>query len=94
MLVHFREKISLSLVNKVNQQIVSLAQPHLRPIIRGKAGKNVEFGAKLSASCFDGYVFLDHISYDTGLTQNVANVGANGIGFANLRYALTIPSRL
>jgi IS5 family transposase len=30
----------------------------------GKAGKSVEFGAKLSASYFDGYVFLDHISWD------------------------------
>ena len=24
----------------------------------------MEFGAKLSASCFNGYVFLDHISWD------------------------------
>ncbi len=39
-------------------------QPHIRPIVRGKAGKAVEFGAKLSASYFNGYVFLDHISWD------------------------------
>ena len=44
--------------------IVSLTQPNIRPIIRGKAGKRTEFGAKLSASCYDGYVFLDHISWD------------------------------
>ncbi|NJN11492.1 MAG: IS5 family transposase [Richelia sp. RM1_1_1] len=48
----------------IDDRIVSLNQPHIRPIIRGKAGKAVEFGAKLSASCFDGYVFLDHISWD------------------------------
>lgn len=48
----------------IDDRIVSLTQPHIRPIIRGKAGKSVEFGAKLSASCFDGYVFLDHISWD------------------------------
>ena len=36
----------------------------IRPIIRGKAGKRTEFGAKLSASCYNGYVFLDHISWD------------------------------
>ena len=48
----------------IDDRIVSLNQPHIRPIIRGKAGKSVEFGAKLSASCFDGYVFLDHISWD------------------------------
>ena len=48
----------------IDDRIVSLSQPHIRPIVRGKAGKAVEFGAKLSASCFDGYVFLDHISWD------------------------------
>jgi IS5 family transposase len=49
---------------KIEDRIVSLTQPHIRPIIRGKAGKKTEFGAKLSASCYDGYVFLDHISWD------------------------------
>ncbi len=48
----------------VEDRIVSLNQPHIRPIIRGKAGKTVEFGAKLSASYMNGYVFLDHISWD------------------------------
>ena len=48
----------------IEDRIVSLSQPHIRPIVRGKAGKNVEFGAKLSASCFEGYVFLDRMSWD------------------------------
>jgi transposase, IS5 family len=48
----------------IEDRIVSLSQPHIRPIVRGKARTNVEFGAKFSASCFDGYVFLDHISWD------------------------------
>ncbi|BAY30345.1 transposase [Nostoc carneum NIES-2107] len=48
----------------IDDRIVSLSQPHIRPIVRGKAGKAVEFGAKLSASYFEGYVFLDHISWD------------------------------
>lgn len=50
--------------NSIDDRIVSLNQPHIRPIVRGKAGKPVEFGAKLSASYFDGYVFLDHISWN------------------------------
>lgn len=50
--------------NKIEDRIVSLTQPHIRPIIRGKAGKHTEFGAKLSASSFEGYVFLDRISWD------------------------------
>jgi flagellar motility protein MotE (MotC chaperone) len=48
----------------IEDRIVSLSQPHIRPIVRGKAGKSVEFGAKLSASCFEGYVFLDRMSWD------------------------------
>ncbi len=42
-----------------------LSQPHIRPIVRGKAGKKVERRAKLSASCFEGYVFLDRMSWDS-----------------------------
>jgi transposase, IS5 family len=50
--------------NRIDDRIVSLTQPHIRPIVRGKAGTPVEFGAKLSASCWNGYVFLDRISWD------------------------------
>jgi hypothetical protein len=50
--------------HSIEDRIVSLTQPHIRPIVRGKAGKSVEFGAKLSASCRNGYVFLDRISWD------------------------------
>jgi flagellar basal body rod protein FlgC len=49
---------------RIDDRIVSINQPHVRPIVRGKAGKNTEFGAKISASCIDGYVFLDRISWD------------------------------
>jgi hypothetical protein len=48
----------------ISERIVSLSQPHIRPIVRGKAGKSVEFGAKISATCFEGYVFLDRMSWD------------------------------
>lgn len=50
--------------NRIDDRIISLTQPHIRPIVRGKAGTPVEFGAKLSASCVNGYVFLDRISWD------------------------------
>jgi len=51
-------------VHRIDNRIVSLSQPHIRPIVRGKAGVPVEFGAKISASVRDGYVFLDRISWD------------------------------
>ncbi len=50
--------------NRIDDRIVSISQPHIRPLVRGKAGKTVEFGAKLSVSCFENYVFLDHLSWD------------------------------
>ena len=51
-------------VSKVENRIVSITQPHIRPIVRGKAGKNVEFGAKISMSVIDGFCFIDHLSWD------------------------------
>jgi len=50
--------------HQIDHRIVSISQPHVRPIVRGKAGKNVEFGAKLSLSLVDGYSYLYHISWD------------------------------
>lgn len=45
-------------------RIVSISQPHVRPIVRGKASQRVEFGAKISASHVDGYLFLERFSWD------------------------------
>ena len=50
--------------HQVSDRIVNVSQPYVRPIVRGKAGKDVEFGAKISASVVNGYVFLDHLSWD------------------------------
>ena len=50
--------------NKINDRIVSVSQPHVRPIKRGKAGASAEFGAKISASLVDGFFFLDRLGWD------------------------------
>jgi len=50
--------------NKINDRIVSISQPHVRPIKRGKAGASTEFGAKISASLVNGFCFLDRLSWD------------------------------
>ena len=52
-------------VNRVDNRIVSISQPHIRPIVRGKAGKAVEFGAKISLSLVDGFSFIDNLSWDS-----------------------------
>ena len=49
---------------RVDDRIVSISQPHVRPIKRGKAGSNTEFGAKLSVSLVDCFAFVDRISWD------------------------------
>ena len=50
---------------RCDDRIVSIHQPHVRPIVRGKANKSVEFGAKLSVSLTtSGIACVDHISWD------------------------------
>ena len=51
-------------VKSVPHRIVSIHQPHIRPIVRGKAGAHTEFGAKISISVVDGWSFLDTINFD------------------------------
>ncbi len=48
----------------VPDRIVSVGQPFLRPIVRGKAGKPVEFGAKLDISVVGGWTRLECFSFD------------------------------
>lgn len=50
--------------HKMADRIVSINQPYVRPIVRGKSGKEVEFGAKTSVSVVDGYVYLDRLNWD------------------------------
>lgn len=49
---------------KVPDRIVSLHKPYVRPIIRGKEVKPVEFGAKINMLQVDGINFIEHLSYD------------------------------
>ena len=50
-------------INSVEDRIVSIHQPHVRPIVRGKAGAHTEFGAKVSVSVVNGWTFTDTISF-------------------------------
>ena len=63
----FHEQQKEMLNNKthcVEDRIVSLAQPWIRPIVRGKTKAPTEFGAKLSISVVNGYTFIDRLSFD------------------------------
>lgn len=48
----------------VKDRIVSLHLPHIRPIVRGKEGKDVEFGPKALLSWVGRFCFLDHLGFD------------------------------
>lgn len=49
---------------RIDDRIVSISQPHVRPIKRGKAAADTEFGAKVSISLVNGISFVDTISWD------------------------------
>ena len=61
--------------HKVSDRIVSLHMPFVRPIVRGKASADVEFGAKLAISIVNGYTYMEHLSFDAyneGITLEVS----------------------
>ena len=52
-------------VHKVENRIVSISQPWVRPIVWGKVKAPVEFGAKLDLSIdAEGYARIENISFD------------------------------
>ena len=50
--------------HSIEDRIVSIHQPHVRPIVRGKSRAYVEFGSKIHVSVIDGISFLDELSWD------------------------------
>ena len=58
---HFRNNDSRE---SIPNRIVSLSKPHLRPIVRGKEVKSVEFGAKVNNILVDGISFIEKLSFN------------------------------
>ena len=54
---HFNKK-------EVKHRIVSIDRPYIRPIVRGKENKRVEFGAKVNNIQIDGVSFIEHHSFE------------------------------
>jgi hypothetical protein len=60
----------------VKDRIVSISKSYIRPIVRGKEVKPVEFGAKVNMIQFDGINFIEHLSFNafnegTRLVQSI-----------------------
>ena len=50
--------------HQVAGRIVSIHQPWIRPIVRGKTNAPVEFGAKVAISMVDGYAQIDKLDWN------------------------------
>jgi hypothetical protein len=55
--------------HRVDDRIVSIHQPHVRPIVRGKSKADVEFGARINLSLIDGICFLEELSWDEAVSK-------------------------
>lgn len=63
--VHRQQKHMLDTrTHRADRRIVNFAQPHLRPIVRGKAGAKVEFGAKILVAVENGHTFVVRSSWE------------------------------
>ena len=64
--------------HSVPDRIVSISKSYVRPIVRGKEVKQVEFGAKVNMIQVDGINFIEHLSFNpfnegTRLIESVRN---------------------
>lgn len=97
--IHTQQQLLFSKGEKPKNRIVSIDKEYLRPIVRGKEIKGVEFGAKVNKLQIDGINFIQRISFDNfnegtqfkntiykaqGLTKTkVRTVGADAIYATN-----------
>jgi hypothetical protein len=59
-----QEQMHRTRTHTVENRIVSISQPWVRPIVRGKAKSETEFGAKVSISMINGYAFTDKLDWE------------------------------
>lgn len=61
----YKQQLELFTTSKSpKNRIVSIAKDYLRPIVRGKEIKPVEFGAKVNKLQIDGISFIEHLSFN------------------------------
>ncbi len=62
--VLFQQQEIFKTGESVHNRIVSLSKSYIRPIVRGKEVKPVEFGAKVNMIQFGGINFIEYISFN------------------------------
>ena len=60
----YRQQSDLFNKKEVRHRVVSIDRPYIRPIVRGKENKRVEFGAKANNIQIDGISFIEHHSFE------------------------------
>ena len=60
----YRQQSALTQNKEVKHRIVSIDRPYIRPIVRGKENRRVEFGAKVNNIMIDGISFIEHHSFE------------------------------
>ena len=59
-----QEEMYRNNTHQIDHRIVSISQPWIRPIVRGKQSADVEFGAKVEMSVHNGYLRLEWLSWE------------------------------
>lgn len=59
-----QQQMHRTYTHSVEDRIVSIHQPHVRPMVRGKTNAKVEFGAKINVTLANGFAFLDDLSWN------------------------------
>ncbi len=62
--VYRQQKQIFETGKSVPDRIVSISKSYIRPIVRGKETKKVEFGAKVNMIQVDGINFIEHLSFN------------------------------
>ena len=60
----YKQQSDLHAGKSVKNRIVSLSKPYIRPIVRGKETKRVEFGAKVHLLHIDGIDYIEHLDFN------------------------------
>ncbi|WP_299898094.1 transposase [uncultured Aquimarina sp.] len=62
--IYTQQKAYFKTGAKIKDRMVSISKDYVRPIVRGKEIKSVEFGAKVNKLQIDGISFIEHISFN------------------------------
>jgi len=85
-----QRKMYIEKEHRVDDRIVSIHMPHIRPIVRGKAGADTEFGAKVLISVQNGFNRIEHLDFNSFNEGNYLQAAAENYFQRNGHYPARI----